>query len=464
MTLRGGISAVMRWASLGAFLFVAACQPAAPTPTATAGFAPSAQAATASPTSALSSGATGDLKGVAIEVWHPWFGLEAGLFESQAAEFNKVNAWGITVRATGQHNYTELYDTVTSSLADGTGPDLVVGLPEFALEWDARGHVVDLTGYVGEPDYGLSPSEVRDFAPVFWSQGDVAGKRLAVPAERGATLVLYNLSWAKELGYTAPPMTSAQFRQQACRAHTTFTADSDRANDAQGGWLIDPSSTTFLSWVAAFGGGVLEGEGYRFLTPKNLEALTFVKQLYDDGCAWSLSPSGDPAAAFAGRQALFSVANLEDLPQVARAMASAGNSDQWTVLAFPGPTQSGLTVYGSSYVVLKSTAQRQLAAWLFVRWMLSAEKQAKWVEATGLFPLRDSELALLTSYEKSHPQWAAAVDLIPEGSIQPQLASWREVRVMVGDGFDAMFRSNTPSGRVAEILAIMQRAATDLSK
>jgi hypothetical protein len=36
--------------------------------------------------------------------------------------------------------------------------------------------------------------------------------------------------------------------------------------------------------------------------------------------------------------------------------------------------------------------------------------------------------------------------------------------VMVGDGFDAMFRSNTPAGRVAEILAIMERAASDLSK
>ena len=96
--------------------------------------------------------------------------------------------------------------------------------------------------------------------------------------------------------------------------------------------------------------------------------------------------------------------------------------------------------------------------------MLSTENQAKWVEATGLFPLRTSMLALLTDYKKSHPQWSAAVDLIPAAGLEPQLASWRQVRVMVGDGFDAMFRSNTPSGRVAEILAIMEHAASDLSK
>ena len=464
MTLRRGLSAIMRWVSLGAFVIVAACQPASPTPTATPPLEPSAQPATASPTGARAAVSTNELRGVAIEVWHPWFGVEAGLFESQAEEFNKINTWGITVTTTGRDNYAGLYDSVTASLADGTGPDLAIGLPEYAVDWEARGQVVDLTAYVGDPDYGLSSSEVRDFAPVFWSQDEVAGKRLGIPAERSATFLLYNSSWAEELGYSAPPKTATQLRQQACKAHLTFTADSDRANDAQGGWLITPSSTTFLSWMAAFGGGVLEGDGYRFLTPKNLEALTFVKQLYDDGCAWGLPASGDADAAFAGRQALFGTANLEDLPGVARAVASADNSDQWTVLAFPGTTQSGLAVYGSSYVVLKSTTQRQLAAWLFLRWMLSAENQAKWVEAAGLFPLRSSEMALLTGYEKSHPQWAAAVDMIPDGSIQPQLASWREVRVMVGDGFDAMFRSNTPSGRVAEILAIMQRAASDLSK
>ncbi len=62
------------------------------------------------------------------------------------------------------------------------------------------------------------------------------------------------------------------------------------------------------------------------------------------------------------------------------------------------------------------------------------------------------------------PLQSAAVSLLPHAQIQPQLASWREVRVMIGDGFDAMFRSNTPSGRVAEILAIMGTAARDLSK
>ena len=53
---------------------------------------------------------------------------------------------------------------------------------------------------------------------------------------------------------------------------------------------------------------------------------------------------------------------------------------------------------------------------------------------------------------------------MPQAQIEPQLASWREVRMMLGDGFDAMFRSNTAAGRVAEILAIMESTSRDLTK
>jgi hypothetical protein len=70
---------------------------------------------------------------------------------------------------------------------------------------------------------------------------------------------------------------------------------------------------------------------------------------------------------------------------------------------------------------------------------------------------------MLDVYARSHAQWAAAVKLIPYGQGHPQLGSWRQVRIMMGDGFEAMFRTNTPAGRVAEILAIMDRTARDLS-
>ena len=155
---------------------------------------------------------------------------------------------------------------------------------------------------------------------------------------------------------------------------------------------------------------------------------------------------------------------MEDLPSVARAFAAANNRDKWKVIAFPGANDDTLVVYGSSYVVFNSTAEEQLASWLFIRWLLDNEQDARWVETTHLFPLRTSTLDLLGDYEKTHPQWAEAMALLPHGEIQPQLASWRKVKVMLGDGFSHMYRVNVSSGQVAAILAQMEATSRELSK
>src|SRR5687767_14316038 len=49
------------------------------------------------------------LRGKEVQVWHPWFGAEASLFESQVAEFNTENEWGIVVRGESKGNYSELF-------------------------------------------------------------------------------------------------------------------------------------------------------------------------------------------------------------------------------------------------------------------------------------------------------------------------------------------------------------------
>ncbi|MBI2757436.1 MAG: extracellular solute-binding protein [Chloroflexi bacterium] len=445
---------------------ISSCQPAQVDATATPSVrATSAPKVESTPTAASSLGVRKEaLKGLVIQVWQPWFGIESNLFEAQVQEFNRTNEWGVTVQSISQINYSQLYNNTTTALPTANRPQLVIALPEHALAWNAGDYVVDLNTYISDPVYGFSNADIKDFPPIFLTQDSIGDKRLGLPAERSARFLLYNVSWARQLGFDSAPKTADDFREQACRARQSMFTDTVPDNDAQGGWLVDTNAMTALSWLTAFGGGVLEGNDYRFLTPKNIAALTFVKQLYDDGCAWASRPDADLPSIFSGRKALFMTAGLEELSDYSRGMAAASNADEWTVLSFPGDIQNGLMIYGSSFVMLKSTPEQQLAAWLFVRWMLSPENQARWVQTTGLFPLRTSSLEALTSYSNSHPQWAAAVALIPDGKLQPQLASWRKVRVMLGDGFNSMFRLNIPAGRVAEILAVMESTARDLSK
>ena len=136
------------------------------------------------------------LNGLTVDVWHPWYGAPATLFESQVEAFNSTNPWGILVQARSFQNYSELYEQASAAVHGPDRPDVVVGLPEYAVEWRAQEAVLDLNPYVSDPLYGLSDAEIADFPSVFWKQDQVGDVRLGMPAQRTARLLLYNQTWA----------------------------------------------------------------------------------------------------------------------------------------------------------------------------------------------------------------------------------------------------------------------------
>ncbi len=406
------------------------------------------------------------LRGVQVNVWHPWFGAEASLFESQVEKFNSTNEWGIVVNAESKDNYNEIFAQTSAALEESSAPQIVIALPEHALAWGDD--VLDLNPYAHDVEFGMSALDMSDFANVIWRQDEVDGKRFGAPAQRTARFILYNSTWARQLGFDSPPQNSSEFESQACAAHVALTKDSDTANDSLGGWLIDADAHTALSWMFAFNGGAQEADGYRFLAPGNIDAFKYLKTLQQKSCAWVASPDLSVYDRFAARQALFVTASLEEFPNLSRAFSAASNTDEWIALPFPGADRDALVVYGSSFIVFNSDDATQLASWLFIRWMLSSETQADWVRSTGLFPLRSSTVDLLADYSADHPQWAEAVKYLSSGEVTPQLSSWRLVRVMLEDGFRDMFDTirhpDLTEGQVPVILTQMDQTAEELSK
>ncbi len=230
----------------------------------------------------------------------------------------------------------------------------MAALPEQTLAWDATGAVVDLNPYLGDPQWALAADASADFPSIFWAQDNVNGKQLGLPAQRSARFIFYNQTWAHELGFNSPPASAEDFRQQACAANASFRRDADPTNDGYGGWIVDTDWQTTYSWLLAFGGGVADGSAYAFRTDPNLAALQFVKGLFDSHCAW-LSTEPTPFDSFARRSALFVSADLAELPAEMESMARLKNSDEWTVIPFPGSQASVVVAYGPSYSVLKST-------------------------------------------------------------------------------------------------------------
>ena len=126
----------------------------------------------------------------------------SSLFDTFVKEFNSQNEWGIIATSQSQVNFTNIYETVTASLPTAEKPDLVIALPEHALEWDADGVVTDLTPYAEDPKYGIDSNDIP-FA--FWNQDVTSEARVAIPAQRTAKFLLWNETWAGVLGFNSAP-------------------------------------------------------------------------------------------------------------------------------------------------------------------------------------------------------------------------------------------------------------------
>jgi ABC-type glycerol-3-phosphate transport system substrate-binding protein len=417
------------------------------------------------------------LHGASISFWHTWSGQAEDVLDDLVEQFNASNEWGIQVEAESQDNPDTLFTRVQDALQSDDPPDLVVGFPYQALDWDAQHELVDLAAYLDDPAWGLAQGEQSDFYPVFWDQAVIPpdssnspeGKRLGVPAMGSGQLLLYNQSWAKELGFESPPSTPEELRQQACRAAQANKQDEDSTNDNTGGLILSTHYSPVLGWIAGFGGQALktgaassQASPYAFDTPEVREAFAYLRNLYDQGCAWYSEPSY-PEQDFARRRGLFATGSITTLPYLESLVAQEGKGDQWTVIPFPSPSgEPAISAYGPSIAMFSSDPQHQLAAWLFLRWMLSAENQARLAGANSTFPTRISSLEYLQEYKNAHPQWAAALEALPYAQAEPGLRSWKTVRWALSDAATQLFRSYFEIGQVPELVRFLQRTANEL--
>jgi ABC-type glycerol-3-phosphate transport system substrate-binding protein len=410
-----------------------------------------------------------DLRGVLLRFWHPWGGPSAQVIAELVEEFNLDNPYGILVTPVSYSGYDALAEDLTGSPGSDERPQVVAGLLHQALAWNGPLQAIDLNPYVSDPEWGIPGAEQADYFTPFWEQEVVDGRRLGIPAFRSGQLLFYNRTWARELGFQAPPTTPEQFRQQACAAARALRVDNDPANDGAGGWIVSTDYAAMLGWIYAFGGNPLkmpepgvDQNVYQFNTPEIQEAFTFLRGLFDEGCAWQ-PQSAVPDTAFAGRLGLFASGSILDIPDQAESFRLRGSHDEWAVLPMPSPDgQPAFNTYGPSYYILSASPEQQLAAWLLIRWLSASENHARLIESSGALPVQKGALESLEGYSQRRPQWSEAVDLLDSARTEPAYASWGQVRFALGDAATQLFRSYFTIDQVPVLLNYLDNFAAEL--
>jgi multiple sugar transport system substrate-binding protein/sn-glycerol 3-phosphate transport system substrate-binding protein len=436
----------------------AACAPA-PAPSAPAD-APAAEAeaeATDAPAEeaavaegACAPAADGELAGIdpsgqTVVWWHNHSGSREERLLEIVDEFNSTNECGITVEAQNQGSYGDIREKVNAGIAAGEVPAaLLVGYQNDQAFYQLNGALADFNTFVNDPTWGLTEEEIADFYPVFWEQGQHAAfdnQRLGFPPNRSEEMLYYNQTLLEELGYDGPPSTPEEFREIACAA-------AEAKGDGTGGYVLRDDASSTASWTYAFGGDILdeEGTGYVLNSPATVEALTFLQELYNDGCAYFFT-EGFPQTELAARNAVFTQGSSSGIPFydeafVAAATEAGGDPDVWGVAAIPHTTPDPVqNIYGGDVMIPVTTPEQELAAWIFVKWFTTPEAQAKWVGASGYFPTRAS--TPVDEYVETAvggTQWKQAMDLLPYGTYEPQLISYEQVRTRLQEDFNAIMQ------------------------
>ncbi len=380
-----------------------------------------------------------DLTGKNIEVvyWHNRPQRDQELIQSMLDEFSRTNPYGIRARAEiAGASYNDVYNKINAAIQAGQPPDIAVAYQNQAAFYRAQGAVIDLTPFIKSKKYGLTEEDLKDYFPIFLGSDvnpQFKGERLGFPTQRSVEVMYYNADWLRQLGYNEPPRDWKTWEEAACKA-------SDPANKKYG-WAFRHDASNFASMVFSRGGRIIspDGSAYVFNGPAGVETLAMIQRLFKNKCAVEI-PAGERFGEqnrFGNGEVLFVFASSSGLPFYREAV-ERGAKFNWDISLLPYTERPAVNLYGASVSVFKTTPERELAAWLVIKFLGERPQTVRWAVNTGYLPVRQSAKAEVIAAFERDPQWgpvarsyARIFDWLQYAMVESPVAGYDPVRTII---------------------------------
>ena len=372
-----------------------------------------------------------------VTYWYQHSGSREKALQAMISDFNATNQWHITVKGEYAGGYDQTYNKMITAIAGNSMPDLVVAYQNQAATYEESGVLVDLNPYVKSTKWGVE-DQLSDFFPGFINQdinSQFGGKRLGFPPNRSMEVLYYNADWMRKLGLSTPPASWSDFLSM-CKAAT------NKANGTVG-YDISTDASNVFAQVISRGGNITGpgGKGYSLDTPEMKASMTFMQNLYKSGYAQKIAEKYGDQTDFGNSKSMFAMGSTSGLPFYEQAVSGSKQPFAWSVAAIPHTmAKPVLNIYGASISVTKSTPAKELASWLFIRWMSEPKQQAEWTRVSNYFPVRISTADSLGDYLKQNPRFADAFDLLKSSDTlaEPPFAGYDLVRDAISAAFNAI--------------------------
>lgn len=365
---------------------------------------------------------------VTITLWHALTSdPQKSALEAAVKRFNETNGKGITVTAVVQGNYTQLYQKTLGAIQAGALPESGHAYESFVADYTKAGVVVDLDPYLSSKKWGLDKASLDDIYKPYLDTNRFAqyGNRLlSFPFTKSLALMYTNEDALKAAGVT-PPKTWAEWEQAVVK----LTKKDAGGKTTQYGYAGTSDASYFDAMVLSRGGKLMSDDNKTVAWDgkEGLETLQMLGRLYRGGYAYT--PTGfDWQNDFAQNKLAFTFASTSSRPFIAAAMKTPVN---WTVGTPPG----GKTVmFGANISVFRSTPQKQLASWLFIKWFAETQQTADWATKSFYMPVRKSaadDSALKQYWTSKDPQGKQAYDVIGSSIPEPNVRGQQDIRDVI---------------------------------
>ncbi len=287
-----------------------------------------------------------DPSGQTVTFWHQHTRDRETALQEIITAFNESNEYGITVVAEYQGGYGDIFQKMLALLGTDDAPNIVVAYQNQMATYQLVDGLLDMRPLVDSPKWGLSAEDQADFFPGFWSSDVLSmfdDARLGIAPNRSMEMLYYNIDWLAELrdanliDFDGPPTTPEQFKAAACAA--TANPFSRATATSSIGYELSPEASRIASWTFAFGGDVFDYETNQFTydSPAVIAAMTFLRELFAEGCATLTTEAFGDQTNFGAGATLFTVGSSSGIPFYQQAV-DEGAQFAWNVAAVPHTT------------------------------------------------------------------------------------------------------------------------------
>lgn len=348
-------------------------------------------------------------KTVQVTYWHNRPQKDQDLLQSMLDEFNKSNPYGITAKAEiAGSSYNDVYNKVNAALQAGQPPELSVAYQNQAAFYRNQNAVIDLTPFVKSKTYGLSDADLKDYFQTFLDSDEnpqFKNERLGFPTQRSMEVMFVNTDALKALGYSDIPKDWKTFEEAACKF-------SDPSKNKYG-TDIGHDASRFAARIFSRGGRILapDASAYVFNSQAGVDDLTMVERMLQNKCAVEIptSESFGNQTRFGNGQLLFTMGSSSGLPFFQQAVDQGGKF-KWDIALLPYTDKPAVDLYGASISIYKTTPEKELAAWLVLKFLGEKAQTTKWALQTGYLPVRQSAKDDVIKGFKADKTWGPVAD------------------------------------------------------